>query len=116
MVTDVAFLGGVINYLITNDKIHHEYVKNYTDATFIVKDSYWFKDGLYSGYDENNRQYDRSTWGYEIGEDGYIKVDETMQHPRCVFQLLKKHYSRYTTEMVTKISVTPKEDFLYLPA
>src|SRR5690625_745242 len=45
--TDLAFLGGIINYLITNDKIHHEYVKNYTDSTFIVKDSYWFKDGLF---------------------------------------------------------------------
>src|SRR5690625_7957579 len=72
--TDIAFLGGVINYLISNDKIHHEYVKNYTDATFIVKDTFAFKDGLYSGYDKDKRQYDRSSWGYEMGDDGYIKV------------------------------------------
>ena len=110
--TDITFLGGVINYLISNDKIHHEYVKNYTDATFIVKDTYSFKDGIYSGYDKDKRKYDQSQWGYEIGDDGYIKVDETMQDPRCVYQLLKKHYSRYTPEMVTRVTGTPEADFL----
>lgn len=110
--TDIAFLGGVINYLLSNNKIHLDYVKAYTNAPFIIKEGFGFKDGLYSGYDEAKRTYDRSTWAYEIGKDGYAVVDETLQDPRCVFQLMKKHYSRYTPEMVSKICGTPKEQFL----
>jgi formate dehydrogenase-N alpha subunit len=110
--TDIAFLGGVINYLLTNDKIQHEYVKAYTNAPFIVRADYQFNDGLFSGYDEAAHKYDRSTWAYEIGADGYAKVDPTLQHPRSVFQLLKKHYSRYTPEMVSTVCGTPKEAFL----
>jgi formate dehydrogenase-N alpha subunit len=110
--TDIAFLGGVINYLLSHDKIQHEYVKAYTNAPFIVGEKYSFDEGMFSGYDEASRKYDRSSWGYEIGPDGYATVDETMQHPRSVFQLLKKHYSRYTPEAVANICGTPKETFL----
>jgi formate dehydrogenase major subunit len=110
--TDIAFLGGVINYLLSNNKIHLDYVKAYTNAPFVIKEGFDFKDGLFSGYDEAKRSYDKSTWGYEIGKDGYAVVDETLEHPRCVYQLLKKHYSRYTPEMVSKICGTPKEQFL----
>jgi formate dehydrogenase-N alpha subunit len=110
--TDIAFLGGVINYLLTHDKIQHEYVKAYTNAPFIVGANYTFSDGLFSGYDEEAHYYDRSTWAYEIGPDGYAKVDQSMQNPRCVLQLLKKHYSRYTPEMVSNICGTPQDTFL----
>jgi formate dehydrogenase-N alpha subunit len=110
--TDIAFLGGVINYLLTHDKIQHEYVKAYTNAPFIVRADYQFNDGLFSGYDEAAHKYDKSTWAYEMGPDGYAKVDPTMQHPHSVFQLLKKHYSRYTPEMVSSICGTPKDTFL----
>ena len=110
--TDIAFLGGVINYLITHDKIQHDYVKNYTDLTFLVDEKFDFKDGLYSGYDSKAHKYDRSSWNYQKGPDGYVKTDPTLQHPRCVYQLLKKHYSRYTPEIVEKICGTPKEQFL----
>ena len=110
--TDIAFLGGVINYLLTNNKIHEEYVRKYTNASFVVKDSFAFEDGIFSGYDAEKRRYDRSKWGYEIGADGYAVVDETLQNPRCAFQLLKKHFSRYTPEMVEKICGTPKDQFL----
>ena len=48
--TDIAFLGGVINYLLSNDRIHHEYVRNYTDFSFVVKDEFGFEDGIYTGY------------------------------------------------------------------
>ena len=101
--TDIAFLGGVINYLLTNNKIHEEYVRKYTNASFVIKDSFSFEDGLFSGYNADARRYDRSKWGYEIGADGYAVVDETLANPRCVYQLLKKHFSRYTPEMVEKI-------------
>ena len=110
--TDIAFLGGVINYLLTHDKIHHEYVKNYTDSSFLVKDEFSFENGLFSGYNPEKRSYDRSSWGYQIGEDGYARVDPTLQHPRCVFQLMKAHYSRYTPEMVSTICGTPQAAFL----
>ncbi len=110
--TDIAFLGGVINYLLSHDKIQHEYVKAYTNASFIVADGYKFGEGLFSGYDEATRTYDRSSWAYEIGPDGYAKIDETMQNRRCVLQLLKSHYSRYTPETVSGICGTPKETFL----
>jgi formate dehydrogenase major subunit len=110
--TDIAFLGGIINYLLSHDKIQHEYVKAYSNAPFIVSEGYKFDDGLFSGYDEAARKYDRSTWAYEIGPDGYAKVDETLQHPRCVLQLLKQHFSRYTPEVVSNICGTPKDTFL----
>jgi formate dehydrogenase major subunit len=110
--TDIAFLGGVINYLLSNDKIHREYVKAYTDATFLTKEGYGFDNGYFSGYDEAKRVYSKATWGYEMGADGYVKVDDSMQDPRCVYQQLKKHYARYTPEQVSKITGTPKEAFL----
>jgi formate dehydrogenase major subunit len=110
--SDIAFLGGLINYLLTNDKIQHEYVKKYSDATFLVSDDYKFEDGLFSGYDKKKRKYDKASWSYQKGNDGYVLVDETLQNPRCVFNLMKQHFSRYTPDMVTRITGTPKEQFL----
>ncbi|MEX5623655.1 formate dehydrogenase, partial [Pseudomonas syringae] len=108
--TDIAFMGGLINYLLSTDKIQHEYVRNYTDVSFIVKESYGFEDGLFSGYDEAKRVYaDKSGWGYELGEDGFAKVDTGLQHPRCVFQLMKEHYSRYTPELASMICGMPQD-------
>lgn len=110
--TDIAFLGGVINYLIETGKVQWEYVNAYTDATFIVREDFDFKDGLFTGYDAASHSYDRSTWMYELGDDGYVRADPTLNHPRCVFNLLKLHYSRYTPGVVSEITGTPEEDFL----
>ncbi len=110
--TDIAFLGGVINYLLNHDKIQHEYVRNYTDFSFLVKEEFGFDDGIYTGYDPDKRKYDRSTWGYQIGPDGYVVTDPTLQNPRCVYQLMKAHYSRYSPEMVSSICGTPSDAFL----
>lgn len=110
--SDIAFLGGVINYLLTNDKIHHEYVKAYTNASFLINEGFSLEDGIFTGYNEEKRSYDKASWSYQMGEDGFVKVDETLQDPRCAFQLLKTHYSRYTPEMVAKVCGTPKEAFL----
>ena len=110
--TDIAFMGGVINYLLSNDKIHHAYVMAYTDLTFLVDDTFNFDNGLFSGFNPETRSYDRSSWRFQTGTDGYVKADPTMQNPRSVYQLLKKHYGRYTPEMVEKICGTPKEQFL----
>ena len=58
--SDIVFLGGVINYLLANDKIHREYVENYTDFTFIVREDFGFEDGIFSGYDAEKRTYDKA--------------------------------------------------------
>jgi formate dehydrogenase-N alpha subunit len=110
--TDIAFLGGVINYMLANNKIHLDYVKAYTNAPFLIREDFDFKDGLFSGYNEEKRSYDRTTWAYQLDKDGYAMVDETLENPRCVFQLMKTHYSRYTPEMVQKVCGTPKDQFL----
>ncbi len=110
--TDIVFLGAIVNYLLTNDKIQHEYVQNYTDMSFIVREDYQFNDGIFSGYDEKAGKYtDKTSWNYEIGDDGFAKVDPTMQHPRCVYQLMKQHYARYTPEKVQQICGVAPEQF-----
>jgi formate dehydrogenase major subunit len=112
--TDTAYLLGIINYLITSDKIHRDYVANYTDVSFIVKEGFSFdeQEGVYSGFNPNNRTYNRDTWDYEIGADGFVVKDTTLENPRTVYQLLKKHVARYTPEMVERICGAPKDKFL----
>ena len=110
--SDIAFLGGVINYLLTNDKLHHDYVKAFTNASFLIDEGFKFDDGIFSGYNEEKRSYGKDTWKYQFDKDGFAKVDETLQDPNCVFQLLKKHYSRYTPDVVQKVCGTPKDAFL----
>ena len=112
--TDTAYLLGVINYLLSNGKIHRNYVASFTNASYVIREGYDFKpeDGLFSGYDEAKRSYDRSSWEYEMGADGFAVRDETLVHPRSVFQQLKKHASRYTPEMVARITGAPKDKFL----
>src|SRR5277367_3976950 len=112
--TDIVFLGGLINYLLTHDKIQRDYVVNYTDLSFIVKKEFAFTDGIYSGYDAEKHSYDKSSWDYEIGADGYAKVDPTLTDPRCVYSLLKQHYARYEPEMVERVCGTPKEKVLHI--
>ena len=138
---DIAFLGGVLRYAIENDRIAKEYLANYTNAAFIVKEGFKLpEDGLYSGFDAASQTYDRSSWNYEEGNDAggaasahaaakaavpapgtppplpgmpaKVAYDLTLQHPRCVFQLLKQQYSRYTPEMVERITGIPKDHFL----
>ena len=110
--TDIAFLLGVIRYCMENNKVQWEYVKNFTNAPLVVKDGFTYQDGLFSGYDESKRTYDKSTWEYDIGPDGFAVVDMTLQNPRCVWNLLKDHVSIYTPEMVERICGVPKEKFL----
>ena len=110
--SDIAFLGGVINYLLSKDKIHHEYVKNYTNAAFLIDEGFKFDDGLFSGYNAEKRSYGKDTWKYQMGKDGFAMVDPTLESPNCVFQLMKKHYSRYTPELVSKTTGTPQDAFL----
>jgi formate dehydrogenase major subunit len=135
---DIAFLGGLIHYAVENNRIAHDYLVNYTNAAFIIKEGFKLPDdGLYSGFDAEKKVYDKSSWNYEEGGDlagkpvsagvtppalaakpaaagttpapppalpPKIAYDLSLQHPRCVFQLLKKQYERYTPEMVERIT------------
>jgi len=140
---DIAFLGGVIKYAIENNRIAKDYLLNYTNASFIIKDGFNLpEDGLFSGFDPERKVYDKKTWNYEEGGDltgkpvaatpaertppplprgatplapalpPKVAFDLSLQHPRCVYQLLKKQYERYTPEIVERITGIPQEQFL----
>ncbi|KQV43976.1 formate dehydrogenase [Rhizobium sp. Root268] len=110
--SDIAFLMGVIRYCIENDKVQWEYVKNYTNASYLVRDDFGWADGLFNGYDEEKRDYDRTAWEYQLNEDGTVKADPTLADPRCVWNLLKEHVAAYTPDFVENLCGTPKERYL----
>jgi formate dehydrogenase major subunit len=131
--TDIAFLGGLIRYALENDRIAKDYLVNYTNAAFLIQEGFKLPDdGLYSGFDEATKSYDKASWNYQPGGNvsgktpagdppaaaapptlpPNVAYDLTLQHPRCVLQFLKKHYSRYTPEMVERITGIPKDQFL----
>ena len=111
--TDIAFLLGLIRYALETGRYHQDYVRIHTNAPYIVKSDFAFHDGLFSGWDEQKKQYVKDSWGYEADpKTTAYSVDPTMQNPRCVLQLLKQHVARYTPEMVERICGTPREKFL----
>jgi formate dehydrogenase major subunit len=100
----------MMNYILSNNKFHAEYAANYTNASYIVGSKFDFKDGLFTGYDPKKKKYDKSQWAFEKDGNGIPKRDLTLKDPRCVFQLMKKHYSRYTPKTVSSITGTPEKD------
>jgi formate dehydrogenase major subunit len=144
--SDIAFLGALINHVLTNELWFEDYVRNYTNASFLVRED--FKDteelgGLFSGFDPEKRTYQTETWQYDglrVGEDehdqqeqslkyeqkgtghqfgsggaaldpGESLKDLTLQHPRCILQVLKRHFARYTPQMVQETCGVPPELF-----
>ena len=104
--TDIAFFGGMIKYILDHELYHKEYLAHYTNAANLIHPDYKGPaelDGLFSGYDAEGRKYDRSTWAYQVGEDGKPLRDETLQHPQCAFQHLKRHYERYDLDTVALV-------------
>ena len=110
--TDIAFLGGMIKYLIDNALYQKTYAANYTNAQFIVNAQYGFDDGLFAGFDPEEKRYDRTRWAFETDTKGVPRRDVTFRHARCVFQLLKKHYARYDLRTVSKITGTPQKSLV----
>jgi formate dehydrogenase major subunit len=120
--TDIAFLGGMIKYILDSNLYFEEYVREYTNASFLVNPDFRMpgeNDGIFSGFigtktDEGyvDGKYDKKTWSYQTDENGLPKKDPSLKDPNCVLQLLKKHYSRYTPEVVSRITGTPKEKLL----
>jgi formate dehydrogenase major subunit len=134
--SDIAWLGGLINYVLTTESWFREYVLEYTNAATIINDNYEDAEdlgGLFSGWDPETRTYDATTWMYEGGEVsspagrrehtnqafedqtgagmmvGNVREDRTLQDPRCVLNILRRHYARYTPEMVEEICGVPPE-------
>lgn len=83
--SDIAFLMGVIRWCLENDKVQWDYVKNYTNASYLVREDFGWQDGLFTGYDEQARNYNQETWEYQFGDDGYVLSDPSL-HPRCVLK------------------------------
>ena len=107
---DIAYLGGMIKYILDNKLYFDEYVREYTNASFVVNKKFGIKDGVFAGFDPKTRSYDSSFWAFDLDEKGVPVRDKSLQNPRCVFQLLKKHFSRYTLDKVSKTTGTPVEE------
>lgn len=110
--TDIAFLGGMVNYILEKKLYFKDYVYNYTNAAVVVGDGYDFNDGLFSGYDPATRKYDKSKWALATGPDGGPVVDPTFKNERCVLNLMRKHYSRYTLKNVSDVTGVSEENLL----
>jgi len=109
--TDIAWLGGLINHVLSGGHEFREYVVRYTNAATIVGEDFEDSDdldGLFSGFDAAQRTYDAASWGY----DRQPEQDETLEHRRCVFQILRRHFSRYTPELVERVCGIPPAVFL----
>jgi formate dehydrogenase major subunit len=117
--TDIAFIGGIIRYVLEDIEYHPDrynltYLREYTNAACLIHPDFRgpdMLDGLFSGFDPIKRSYDRSTWQYQLDDKGIPKLDPTLQHPNCVFQILRRHFARYTTDIVVKITGTVREVF-----
>jgi formate dehydrogenase major subunit len=114
--TDIAFYGGLMSYIMDHDLYHKEYAVHYTNAAALVGNDFQGPvdlDGLFSGFvDEDGDgfgKYDQRTWKFQTNGDGKPLRDETLQNPRCVFQIMKKHYARYTLDTVSGITGCPKD-------
>jgi formate dehydrogenase major subunit len=113
---DLVFLGALIRYVLENDLYFHEYVAHYTNAATLVNEGFRDTedlDGLFSGYDAATESYpDQSSWGYARNENGQSLSDPTLQDQRCVFQILKRHFARYTPEMVEDVCGVDRAEWL----
>jgi formate dehydrogenase major subunit len=112
--TDIAFLAGLINHALSHNRYHDEYVRLFTNAPFLVSEKYAFDEtrGLFSGWDDEKKAYtDTSSWSYQMGADGFAKVDPTLQDPRSVFQVMKRFYARYTPDVVANVCGCNADDF-----
>lgn len=112
--SDIALFNGLSYYMMENHLFHQDYVANYTNAGFVVKPGFAFAEGLFSGYDQEKKAYNPETWDYETDAQGNPVTDLTLQHPRCVFQLMKAEFSRYTPQKVEEVTGVPRERFLEL--
>jgi formate dehydrogenase major subunit len=113
--SDIAFFGGLITYVFEHDRVFRDWVVPYTNASILVREDFRGPDdldGLFSGWDETKKAYDASSWQYDRDEDGAPRRDPTLEHPRSIFQQVRRHFARYTPEMVERVCGIPKATFL----
>ena len=138
--TDIVFLGGLIRYVLEEKKYFKDYVVAYTNAATLISEEFQDTEdleGLFSGYDPERKEYDPTTWRYDApprdrpanppirdlndpttysGRTGKLtklsRTDPTLEDPRCVFQILRRHYARYTPELVERVCGTPRALFV----
>lgn len=110
--TDIAFLGGIINFALQNNRINKDYVLEYTNASYLIDPKFGFNEGIFTSFDFDKAKYTKETWKYQVDGKKIPKKDRSLQNPNCVFQLMKKHFSRYTPEKISQITGCSKEDFL----
>ena len=104
---DVAFLGAMIHHVLENNLYDEDYVATHTNALFLGRGDFDFKEGLFSGFDGEKHKYDTQSWGYDLDETGHPRMATTFEDPRCIFARLKSFYSRYTLEVGERISGIP---------
>ncbi|OLM19850.1 Formate dehydrogenase O alpha subunit, selenocysteine-containing [Pseudonocardia sp. Ae707_Ps1] len=112
--SDIAFLGGVVRHVLENDLAFREYVAAYTNASYLLTEDYVDaedNDGVFSGYDAETGSYDTHSWRFQTDGTGEPVADPTLEHPRCVFQVLRRHYARYTPETVQRVCGVSPEQF-----
>ncbi|HCI79764.1 MAG TPA: formate dehydrogenase, partial [Ktedonobacter sp.] len=114
--TDIVFLGAIIRHILENKLYFEEYVRHYTNIATLIKEEFQDTedlDGLFSGYDEETRTYaDQSSWDYQRDEYGKPKSDSTLQDPHCVYQIMRRHFARYTPEMVEQVCGVPRQQWM----
>ena len=114
--SDIVFLGAIIRHLLETKSYFHDYVVNYTNAATLIRGDFGDTedlDGLFSGFDPASETYaDQSSWDYERDADGRPLTDLTLQHPRCVFQIMRRHFARYTPEMVEEVCGVSREQWM----
>ena len=108
--SDIAFLGGMIKYILDNKLYFEEYVREYTNAPLVVNKKYGFKNGLFAGFDAKKAAYDKKAWAFELDDKGVPVRDASFKNPRCVLNLLRDHYKRYSIAAVAKATGTPAKD------
>lgn len=108
--TDIALLGGIVHAVLERELFFRDYVVHYTNASVILKETFQDTedlDGYFSGWDDARRKYATDTWQYEGDDLGAPRRDLSLQHPRCVFQVLRRHFRRYTPELVERVAGVP---------
>lgn len=113
--SDIVFFGALVSYVLANNRVFRDYVVAYTNAPVIIREDYRGPEdleGLFSGWHRDARTYDAASWQYEIGDDGRPRRDDTLEHPRSVYQHLVRHFARYTPEMVERVCGIPRDRFL----
>ncbi len=109
--SDIVFLGAIIRYLLENKAFFQEYVLHYTNIATLIREDFRDTedlDGVFSGYDPETGTYDPTSWDYERDADGRPLSDPTLEHPRCVYQIMRRHYARYTPELVEQVCGVPR--------